>query len=439
MPTKPQSSAKERSVNGLYLGCIADDFTGASDLASFLVASGMKTLQTSGIPDSNTPNLDQYDAIVIALKSRTEAVGTAVADSLASLKWLRELDCDKFYFKYCSTFDSTDKGNIGPVIDALCEELDIQSTIVCPALPVNGRTVYQGHLFVGQQLLHESPLKDHPLTPMRDSNLLRLIEAQGKGKATSIPLSVVQQDTDTLKKALNAASEHHAYLVVDGVCSNDLSNITQASAHFPLITGGSGLAWNLSETFIKHGLVKKDPEHALEKLHSPCLVISGSCSAATRKQVEIYQNNNCSLYVNPLRIAKGEQSINSILSWLAQQDAHQAPMIYATAEPEFVSRVHAELGREQAQELIEHTLSEVCKRSTELGFKSFVIAGGETSGAVVNALEIKLLEIGKSIAPGVPMVQTLPSHPQGKINLALKSGNFGDQHFFHTAVEALTC
>lgn len=427
----------EQNKHQPWLGCIADDYTGATDLASFLVASGLRTLQINGL--SELPlltNINNIDAVVIAIKSRTIAVNAAIEMSLSALNTLQTIGCKKFYFKYCSTFDSTATGNIGPVVDALMSALNVKSTIICPALPVNGRTVYQGNLFVFDQPLHESPMKDHPLTPMRDSSILRMIEQQGKGKAISVPYSIVEQGTDTIKQALISAREGHQYIVVDALKEQHLLDVGQCLADFPLITGGSGLAYDLSQEFVQQGGIKSNATDTIKSFTAPSIVLSGSCSAMTQKQVADYRKNHPVCQLNIEKLVKGEQSVSTLLTWLASVIEH-APLITATAAPEEIINNQQTYGAAYIAELVEQTLSSLAlEAKNTLNVRNFVVAGGETSGAVVNALQANSFYIGKNIAPGVPMVQTTGEVP---LNLALKSGNFGDPQFFTHAIEILSC
>lgn len=417
------------------LGCIADDFTGASDLASFLVNSGLRTLQVNRIQVDADLELDGYDAIVIALKTRTVDASIAVETSLAALQWLKKLGCRKFYFKYCSTFDSTPDGNIGPVIDALLDALELQSTIICPALPVNGRTVYMGHLFVGDAPLNESPLKDHPLTPMKDSSVVRLIEAQGQGKAVNIPYSCIEGDETALKQALLEAARKYRYIVLDTLNTAHLERIGRNVEAFTLITGGSGLATNLTSEFSKYGCIPDSSKRAVQLPDGPTLILSGSCSAMTQRQVAQYKLKHPALYIDPFKLLDHTQTYEQILDWAAQNKS-AAPLIYTTSSKEIVSKVQSEIGFETSQALLEGTLAKLAHDCIKAGFKNIVVAGGETSGAIVKTLNIHAFEIGQSVSPGVPILHSITPPI---INLALKSGNFGDQTFFQTALEKLTC
>jgi 3-dehydrotetronate 4-kinase len=418
------------------LGCIADDFTGASDLAGFLVESGMRTLQINDIPKFMPSELDEFDAIVIALKSRSEPIQAAVRNSLAALAWLQEAGCRKFYFKYCSTFDSSAEGNIGPVTDALLDVLGQTSTIICPALPVNGRTVYQGHLFVGAQPLQESPLKDHPVTPMLDSSLIRLMEAQSSGKAVSIPYHIVDQGEQVLRNELVRLAKHYRYLVVDALKTEHLITLGHCCQAFQLVTAASGLATDLCAEFEVQGFVRTHAGNSVSRLAAPTLVLSGSCSAMTQQQVAAFKQQHLSLHLNPFDLVSGAQTMATIMQWLNDNIRHNILMIYATETPDFIARVHAEIGKIESQHLIENTFADVAKASITSGVRNIIVAGGETSGAIVKSLGIDALRIGKIITPGVPVVQTLGID---KINLALKSGNFGQSDFFFKAVEALSC
>jgi uncharacterized protein YgbK (DUF1537 family) len=419
-----------------WLGCIADDYTGATDLASFLVASGLRTIQLNGLPESDEPvDLSKYDAVVIALKSRTCPVDEAVSDSLESAEYLIQQGCQKFFFKYCSTFDSTTKGNIGPVIDALMDKLDVTSTIVCPALPVNGRTVYKGDLYVNGQPLHESPMKDHPLTPMSDSNLKRLIEAQGNGIAEIVNVAVIDSGESVIVEALQKASEQSKYIILDALNTEHLINISHSVKAFKFITGGSGLATDLAQEYVQLGGTLNGQSNKDQNNASPVLILSGSCSAMTQQQVAVYQQAHPALQLNPIQIANGEQTVDSINQWMLNNIA-ASPLIYASANAESVNLVHQTLGKNEAAELIEQTFCELALKAKINGARNFIVAGGETSGAVVKALDIRAFEIGQSIVPGVPVVTTLD---EVSISLALKSGNFGQQDFFVKAKRKLIC
>lgn len=418
----------------MLLGCIGDDFTGSSDLANTLAKQGMHTVQYSGIPVIDAAK--DVEAGVVSLKSRSIPVDEAIRLSLEALQWLKKQGCEQFFFKYCSTFDSTAQGNIGPVIDALMDDLGVKSTIICPALPVNGRTVYQGQLFVFDQLLHESPMKDHPLTPMNDSSIIRMIETQGQGKAISIPYNIIDQGQTAISQALVDGSKHHKYLVLDAINEQHLKSIGKCLKDYKLITGGSGLALDLCHEFISSGGAKSNAKDAIKPINAPSLVLSGSCSAMTQKQVSEYSREHPMLQLDVEKLTTGEQNLETILMWLTSVK-NEAPIITATAAPEEISHNQEKFGADYIADLIEKTLSSVAVAAKDtLNFRNFVVAGGETSGAIVNALKADSFYIGKTIAPGVPMVQTTGITP---LNLALKSGNFGDPNFFNKAIETLSC
>ncbi|MEH6649883.1 MAG: 3-oxo-tetronate kinase [Motiliproteus sp.] len=418
----------------VLLGCIADDFTGATDLASFLVASGMRTVQLMGAP-TEPVDLSEADAVVIALKSRTQATQTAVADSLQALSWLQQHDCQQYYFKYCSTFDSTAQGNIGPVADALLAALGETFTIACPSLPVNGRTVYNGYLFVNGVLLNESGMEHHPLTPMRDANLVRVLGAQTDAKVGLVDHTVLAQGVESTRQQLTQLAQEHRYAIVDTLDRDDLVTIGHACSELKLLTGGSGLAIGLADNFEAKGLFSKSLNSAqLSPVAGDAVVLSGSCSKATREQVAVFQADHPSLKIDPLLLHNGLQSAEQVERWFIEHRDQGPVLIYATDHPDAIKRSQADLGVEAAGELVEQLMADVVKRLDTLGVTKFIVAGGETSGSVVQALSVSALKIGPSIAAGVPLTQTLGSAPK---LLALKSGNFGDKDFFAKALEMM--
>lgn len=418
----------------MILGCIADDFTGATDLANTLTRRGMHTVQTIGIPEGAAP---QADAVVVALKSRTIPAAEAVAQSLAACRWLKANGARQIFFKYCSTFDSTDAGNIGPVADALLDELGSRFTIACPAFPENGRTIYLGHLFVGGELLSDSPMKNHPLTPMRDASLVRVLGRQTQHKVGLVPYRVVKQGAPAIAEAYAALEKdgiRHA--IVDAVEDRDLENIGAASSALPLITGGSGVAIGLPQNYRTARLIpKREGAAALEAVGGPGIVLSGSCSAATLGQVERFAAQHAAHAIDPLVLAEApDATVATLLAW-AEEKLNKGPaLIYASAPPDKVAAVQAKFGRDRAGAMIEHAIAELAKGLAANGVRRFVIAGGETSGAVVSALKVEALEIGPQIAPGVPACL---SYGEPRYALALKSGNFGGPDFFAEALEAL--
>ncbi len=419
----------------MLLGCIADDFTGATDLANTLTRRGMHTVQTIGIPKSAAP---AADAVVVALKSRTIPAAEAVAQSLAACRWLKANGARQIFFKYCSTFDSTDDGNIGPVADALLDELKAAFTIACPAFPENRRTIYLGHLFVGGDLLSDSSMRNHPLTPMRDANLVRVLGRQTQHKVGLVPYTVVKKGPLAISDAFNALQKDGVrHAVVDAIEDIDLENIGAASTSLPLITGGSGVAVGLPNNFrLSRHLSKRDGVKPLEKVGGFSAVLAGSCSAATNAQVAAMQEKAPHRALDPLALAKDpDGTVAALLDWARPLLKNGPVLIHSTAAPEAVANVQKVLGRDEAGHMVERALARIARGLVDAGVRRLVVAGGETSGAVVSALGIEALDIGPQIAPGVPA--TL-GYGNPRIALALKSGNFGGRDFFSEALEALT-
>jgi 3-dehydrotetronate 4-kinase len=423
----------------ILLGAIADDFTGATDLANNLVNQGMRTIQLIGVPDADMPAPDA-DAVIIALKSRTIPAAEAVAESLAALEWLQSHGTEQFFFKYCSTFDSTDDGNIGPVTDALLDALDSDFTIACPAFPTNARTVFMGHLFVGDVLLNQSGMQNHPLTPMTDANLVNVLARQTPFKVGLVPEETVLKGPAAIRQAFDdLLASGHRHAIVDAVNDNDLMQIGEALANVKLITGGSGIAIGLPQNFRKQGTLKEGIAPAWPQVSGGSAVLAGSCSIRTREQVTKWKENHPALEIDPFAISKGEDVVAQALSWAADKIGNGPVLIYSSADPADVSRVQDELGREEAGSLVEDTLGRIAIGLVEAGVRKMVVAGGETSGAVVNALAIKALGIGPEIDPGVPWTSADTTTTTGttEIALALKSGNFGDVDFFQRALDLL--
>ncbi|MFT3960977.1 3-oxo-tetronate kinase [Propionivibrio sp.] len=415
----------------VLLGCIADDFTGGTDLAGMLVKAGMRTVQMIGVPGE--PIGDDVDAVVIALKSRTNPVEEAIAESLAALRWLQQAGCKQFYFKYCSTFDSTPKGNIGPVAEALMAALGTDFTIACPAFPVNGRTIYKGHLFVGDILLSDSGMRHHPLTPMTDANLVKVLQAQIKGKAGLVDYGVVRQGPEAIKarfEQLKAAG--CTFAIPDAITNDDLLAIGAACDGMPLVTAGSGIALGLPQNFRKAGLL---PEHQVADALPPTgglrAVIAGSCSLATQGQVAALREKHPAFNIDPFDLAHGKDVVSEALAWARGKIENEPVLFYATATPEAVKAVQVQLGTEKAGSLVEDALAAIAKGLVALGVGQLIVAGGETSGAVVKALGVSGLRIGPEIDPGVPWTTGITKDAvQRPLALALKSGNFGTPDFF---------
>jgi 3-dehydrotetronate 4-kinase len=418
-------------MSGVLLGCIADDFTGGTDLAGMLVKHGMRTVQMIGIPQGPVPA--DVDAVVIALKSRTNPVAEAVRESLAALEWLRQTGCRQFYFKYCSTFDSTPQGNIGPVAEALMEALGTDFTIACPAFPANGRTIYKGHLFVGDVLLSDSGMRHHPLTPMTDASLPRVLQQQVKRKVGLVDYASVSLGAGEIAARFSELRREGCGLaIVDALTNQDLKEIGAACADLPLVTAASGVALGLPGNFRRMGLLSKDiVADALPETDGLSAVIAGSCSVATQGQVALMGERHPAFNVDPLALACGENVVAAALDWAATRIGNEPVVIYATARPEDVKAVQQQLGVERAGELVEMALATIAQGLVKLGVGRLIVAGGETSGAVVKALGVKGLRIGPEIDPGVPWTAALQDGNQGKpLALALKSGNFGTPDFF---------
>lgn len=419
----------------MQLGVVADDLTGATDVALMLQRAGMRAVQIIGVPR----DMDQFieaDAVVVALKSRTIAASEAVVQSVQSARALKAAGASQILFKYCSTFDSTDSGNIGPVATALADELDATSVVFCPAFPANGRAVFQGHLFVGRELLSDSPMRDHPLTPMRDASLVRVLGRQTKVPVGLVTYDVVSKGADAIRAAIATEAEAgRRFVVVDAASNEHLIALGQALAGAPLVTGGSGIAMGLPRNFgFEAGAAGS---HRISVAAGRALVLAGSCSAATRRQVAAFELAGLpSRRIDPLRVAEQGPNVEAMaaIAWLAGQDRERPALLYATAEPEAVAVVQAKLGVEKAGHVVEAVFAAIAVAAVEQGTTRLLVAGGETSGAVVQALGIRALSIGPEIAPGVPWTATLDGPP---LALALKSGNFGADDMFLTAWDLL--
>ncbi len=423
----------------LLLGCIADDFTGGTDLAGMLVKAGMRTVLMIGVPTGPVP--DGIDAIVIALKSRTIAPEAAIAESLSALRWLRQEGSRQIYFKYCSTFDSTGKGNIGPVAEALMAALGTGFSIACPAFPANGRTIYKGHLFVGDVLLSESGMRNHPLTPMTDANLVRVLQQQIKGKAGLVDYAAVAKGAAAVRERFVALQAEGCTLaVVDAVTDADLMSIGAPCADLALVTGGSGIALGLPQNFRRAGLLgDAGAADALPVSGGLRAVLSGSCSMATQGQVAAMRTQHPAYHIDPFDLARGNDVVGAALDWAANR-IHAGPvLIYATASPAEVKIVQERLGAEKAGSLVEDALAAIARGLVRLDVGQLIVAGGETSGAVVKALGVGGLRIGPEIDPGVPWTTAITAATiERPLALALKSGNFGTPDFFLKAWSKLS-
>lgn len=420
----------------MLIGAVADDITGATDLCLMLSREGMRTIQVIGVPGDDM-EFSGADAVVVALKSRTIPASEAVDMSLASARVLLAAGAEQLIFKYCSTFDSTDAGNIGPVAEALQDLTGTPVTIACPSFPAAGRTVYKGHLFVGDRLLSESPLKDHPLTPMRDPDLVRVLQRQCGRPVGLVQADIISRGPEALKAAF--AEQYAAgkrILIVDALTDADLRVIGKACAGMRLVTGGSGVAMGLPENFRRtKGFI---PPAKTTRMASPAgraAVLAGSCSAATRGQIEVAEAAGVPvLRLDIAAVAVGRQTAADLADWAIHSAGDHPPLIYSSAGPDELAKIQSLMGRHESGALVERTLAEVALRLRNAGFSRFLIAGGETSGAIVEALGVKVLLIGPEIDPGVPWTRSI-SGPD--LALALKSGNFGAKDFFLKAWDLL--
>jgi len=431
-----QSGTVEKlELQPTMLGCIADDYTGATDLAGILARSGVSVSLRMGLPQGDPVQAECAAVEVIALKIRTVAVKDAVAEALAALKWLQKAGATRFFWKYCSTFDSTPAGNIGQVSEALMAALNCTQTIYCPAFPQNGRTVFMGNLFVGEQPLSESPMKDHPLTPMGDSNLLRLLSPQVKGQVGLVNRMIVAKGTTALRQHFaDIRKENIAHIVVDAISDGDLEIIAKACSDMPLITGGSAIAMPLSHIWLREGkLSVNDSLAKIPQLSKGEIVLAGSCSKMTRTQVGAYLKSALSYRLNPLDIAK--HGLDAARDWLQVQNRDAPKIIYASAEPDEVLATQRALGVKVSGELIENALAVLAVDARDLGISRFISAGGETSGAIIKALDVNKMIVGHEIAPGVPWMYCQSAGVD--IAVALKSGNFGASDFFSKAFKIL--
>lgn len=417
------------------LGCIADDFTGATDLAGLLARSGADVTLRIGVPEKPAAEIDTSSIEVIALKCRTEPRKQAVEHCRSGVRWLKVAGAKRFFWKYCSTFDSTPDGNIGPVAEMLMAETGSEQTIYCPAFPENGRRVFMGNLFVGRQLLSESSMRDHPLTPMTDSNLQRLLAPQVNGKVGLIERQTVADGPESISQAAQAlADKSIRHLIIDAISDGDLTSIAQAFCNAPLITGGSALAMPLPELYREKGLLPStDNPPLLPRTEDSSIVLSGSCSEMTRAQVNHYLPMAVSYRLDPINLAK--EGLAAMHTWLDAQSPTKPKIVYATAEPDAVKRAQAALGREKAGQIVEEALAEAARHAVTQGVRRIVVAGGETSGAVTKALGATSLAVGPEIAPGVPWT-TFELNGE-EVALALKSGNFGKASFFEDAFAKL--
>jgi uncharacterized protein YgbK (DUF1537 family) len=413
----------------MLLGCIADDFTGASDLANTLAKGGMATTQFVGIPQG--PADPACEAGVVSLKSRTIAPGDAIAMSLDALGWLLAQGCRQILFKYCSTFDSTPTGNIGPVAEALLLRLG-GSAVVCPVFPATGRTLFNGHLFVGDRLLSETGMREHPLTPMTDPDIRRWLRRQTKGEVGLVAHGVVRQGADSIRQALDAeARQGRRLIVVDAGLDADLVAIGQAIAGDRLVTGGSGIALGLPDNFRRAGLLAGKARNFMGQ-NGPGACLSGSCSVQSLRQVAVHESSHPGLPILPDEVLSGEMTVERASAW-ALANIDRSPLVYSSATPEAVREAQKRHGRERVAGAMEAFMADLARSLVAGGVRRLAVGGGETSGAVVTALGVPAFAIGPEIDPGVPALAMVG----GSLALALKSGNFGADDFYAKALAAL--
>lgn len=419
--------------NKLFLGIIGDDFTGSSDAASFAVKSGLKTMLFDGIPSDIDLEKEGIQVAVVALKSRMAPVAEAKEQSLAAAKWLVEHGAQHIYSKYCSTFDSTPKGNIGPILDNFLECFETKASIICPALPVNGRIVKDGILYINGVPLAESPMKNHPLTPMWDSSLKTLMEAQSSYKCFNVPHDVLydEEKLKALIKNIEKDNEHY-YLIPDYENDADARQIAKVFGDMFVQSGGSGVLTALGEYYLKNEVATLGVSHIPNsKTEGKALLLAGSCSVATQKQIKTFkESGNQVIKIDAHKLISGELTAKDL--WADYKSVKGHCLIYSTAPAEEVAALQKQYGTEKLAHKIEQTMNELTKHAFADGFTRFIVAGGETSGAVIKGLPQDGYVIGESVAPGVPVM--VPSkHPN--VRLVLKSGNFGDEYFFEKAIK----
>jgi uncharacterized protein YgbK (DUF1537 family) len=422
----------------ISLGCIADDYTGASDLANTLTRCGLRTVQTIGVPTDDLA-LPEVDAVVVSLKSRSIEADLAVSRSRAAEKWLRGRGARHVLFKICSTFDSTDAGNIGPVMDALRADGGDAIVLVTPAFPETGRTVYMGNLFVGSVPLNESPLKDHPLNPMHDSNLVRVLARQSKTKIGLADLAVVAHGPDAVRAHLAGLSgKGIGAVIIDAVFSSDLETIGAVALDHRLSVGASGIGLGLARALVASGKVKSHASAAVSEkpVGGPAACLAGSCSQATLEQIASAERAMPVLHLDAEQAVAGKDEARRAVAWAKKFLANGPILIASSSTPDQVSALQARHGRDAAGHAIEQAMADIAEGLVTAGVRRLVVAGGETSGAVVDRLKIPGFLVGAEIAAGVPVLRAVGAK-DGDMLLALKSGNFGGAEFFSDALKLM--
>ena len=420
----------------MKLGIIGDDFTGSSDIANNLKKSGMQVSMYAGIPTLLPSEIKKEltDAAVIALKTRTIPIEEAISESLKALSWLKDCGCEQFIFKYCSTFDSTKKGNIGPVTDAIMKELNTDFTIACPSFPDAGRTVYFGHMFVNGKPLNESGMENHPLTPMTDHNLVRWLNYQTKDNVGLIDFQTISRGANSIKERIETLkADGYKYAIVDTIKNNDFDIICNGVKDLPFLTGGSGIALGLPKIYKDRGLLSAS-NFEIPKNSSNAIILSGSCSVATINQINIYKENNPSLYVSPDEVINNEDLVENVFSWIKVNET-LSPLVYSSSDTKTVTEKQKQYGQEILAHKIENFFELLSKKLVKDNFGTFISAGGETSGAVIKGLGVQELKIGEEISHGVPALWSPHSNGNKPISVTLKSGNFGQTDFFERALK----
>ncbi len=420
----------------MKLGIIGDDFTGSSDIANNFKKSGMQVSMYAGIPTLLPSEIKKEltDAVVIALKTRTIPIQEAISESLKALAWLKDCGCEQFIFKYCSTFDSTKKGNIGPVTDAIMKELNTDFTIACPSFPDAGRTVYFGHMFVNGKPLNESGMENHPLTPMTDHNLVRWLNYQTRNNVGLIDFETISIGANSIKERIETLkTDGYKYAIVDTIKNDDFDIICNGVKDLPFLTGGSGIALGLPKIYKDRGLLSAR-NFKIPKNDSNAIILSGSCSVATINQINIYKENNPSLYVSPDEVINNEDLVEKVFSWIKVNET-LSPLIYSTSDTKTVTEKQKQYGQEILANKIENFFELLSKKLVKDNFGTFISAGGETSGAVIKGLGVEELKIGEEISHGVPALWSPHSNGNKPISITLKSGNFGQTDFFERALK----
>lgn len=417
-------------MSKIIIGCVGDDFSGSSDAASFFAKEGIKTLLFNGTPAYDLQEFDESIAVVIALKTRTQKTSVAISDTLEAFEWLKRNGADQLFIKYCSTFDSTKEGNIGPIVDSTLEKYNIKYTILCPALPVNGRTVVNGHLFVDGIPLHETHMKDHPLTPMWDSDISKLMEPQGKYPSLKINTEMLEQSKEDILKVIDdfGQDKEHFYVIPDYNEEKHAVKIVDVFGDLQLLTGGSGLMTQLSHKY-KNSISSKS-ENIPSLSIGKAIVLAGSCSKATLEQIEDFKSRSGKyIKIDPTALMDGSQTKEGIWKYIEAIE-EDAVLVYSSDNPENV-RAAQKVGSHIVSDLLEQTTAYIAKKAAEKGFSRIIVAGGETSGAVTKILGYDSYLVGDSIAPGVPVMIPMKNK---NMRLVLKSGNFGQKNFFVRAI-----